>query len=281
MARSQRNRKANKGEKLAWVTMSELLKSPMGIPYLMVTGPRWNCHAVIGGVGPLQVQSLIEIDIETVQKSAGEWTLVFYNEKMDTKTYLSSTKIEPRTFSQSIKLESGQYMLSFRYYHTKNELKFPTIKVDGNKVIDARPIDKEWQEYQEGLEVVRNHRGWFYYALHYYIFNLLWWRKWLPESFVNREFLPVGNPDTFFYYDILRQGQKLTITFDSLLLGKACIYVAFLNKNSFPVNWEEVTNSDYQSPPLSFDGYYLVRVHHKEKGDHEELVKSMRCHISE
>ena len=50
-----------------------------------------------------------------------------------------------------IKLESGQYMLSFRYYHTKNELKFPTIKVDGNKVIDARPIDKEWQEYQEGL----------------------------------------------------------------------------------------------------------------------------------
>ena len=62
MARSQRNRKANKGEKLAWVTMSELLKSPMGIPYLMVTGPRWNCHAVIGGVGPLQVQSLIEID---------------------------------------------------------------------------------------------------------------------------------------------------------------------------------------------------------------------------
>ena len=221
MARSQRNRKAKKGEQLVWFTLSEILNSPIGIPYLMVTGPRWNCHAVIGGVGSLQVQETVGIDVETAQKSAGEWTLVFYNEKMDTKTYLSSTEVRPKTAWKSINLESGRYMLSFRYYHVKKEVKFPTINVDGKKVIDARPINKEWQDYQEGLEVIRNHRGWFYYALHYYVFNLLRWRKWLPESFVEREFLPVGNPDTLFYYGILRQREKFKVTFDALLFRKS------------------------------------------------------------
>ena len=270
-----KKRQASKGEKLAWVTMSEILSSPMGIPYLMVTGPRWNCHAAIGGVGPLQVQETIEVDIETVQRSAGEWTLVFYNEKMDTKTYLSPANVEPETTWQSISLESGKYLLSFRYYHPKKEVKFPAINVDGKKVIDAHPIDKEWKEYQEGLETVRDHRGWFYYALHYYVFNLVLWRKWLPESLVNKEFLPVGNPDTLFYFDILRHGQKLNIKFDSSLLEKACIYITYLNKCSFPVHWVEVTKPSYESKFMPCEGYYLVRVHHKEKGNYEGLA----CHI--
>ena len=63
-------------------------------------------------------------------------------------------------------------------------------------------------------------------------------------------------------------------------LEKVCIYVQYLNKNSFPIYWEEITKPDYQSQPIPCDGYYLVRVHPKKNEDHEKLVESMRCHVS-
>ncbi len=264
---------------IRWVTVSEILMGRFGLPHAMVTGPRWNCHAVLGAAGPLKVRSSIEVDIETANQSAREWTLVIYDQHTETRSFLGSRDLKSDKKSKEIQVKPGIYVLLLRYYHCHEESRLPAIKVDGVEQVPARNNSDEWQAYQAVLEKYRNYRGWFYYALHYYVFNLLQWRSGLSASFVRKEFLPVGNPETHFLYGIARKGEHLAVDINPGLLDQVCVYITFDNKHSFPVFWEEITNEKYESQVVPCDGYYLIRVHQKENSDCQELHQQVRCNV--
>ncbi len=258
-------KKMERNEQVEWIALSEFLAQPMALPYQMVSGPRWNCHAVIGVVGPLDVKSKVSIKVDQAQKSAKQWTIVFYEPSLATRTFISSAEVSGSESWQDISLEPGRYSLALRYYNSGDKVSFPAIKVDGENKVDERCVDQEYENYQSFLKKIQNSNKFFYRALHYYVYNLVYWEKWLSKSFVKNEFLPVGNPETIFHYGALQRGQKIQVHFDSKLLEEAHIYIAYDNLASFPVFWEEITSSGYESVAVPCKGYYLIRMHYKSQ----------------
>lgn len=269
-----------KGEGLGWMGISEILKKPIALPYLMVTGPRWNCHAVIGTLGPFHVKSFIEIQVEKAQKSAKQWTLIIYDRVYQTNSFLSSRNMTSGKVWEKVSLKPGRYGIALRYYDPEGEwVTFPAVKIDGMESVPSRSMRDEMEHYQTFLRKIQNRHGFFYYGLHYYVYHLLCWKKWLPESFVSKEYLPVGNPETSFYYGSMKKGDILEICFDKGLLDKANIYFAFDNRCSFPVFWETITQSRYHTGPVPCDGFYLIRVHSKCEKEADTLSDRVSCKI--
>ena len=65
-----------KRDALHWHTISEVLAQPLALPYIMVTGPRWNPHTLISRVGPFRVEHTLRIKVDTACQSAQTWTLL-------------------------------------------------------------------------------------------------------------------------------------------------------------------------------------------------------------
>jgi hypothetical protein len=113
-------------------------------------------------------------------------------------------------------------------------------------------------DYLSGL---RNKDGIFYASLHYYVLEMLRLRQYLPASFVRREYLPVGNPETAFSYGYLRRGQSLEISSSRGIPQGHRLYLTIYNRSSFPVSWSEVRSLPYRTSPAGVTGSYLLRLH--------------------
>jgi hypothetical protein len=259
-----------------WRGMSELLEMPGFLPFLMVTGPRWNCHAVMGGLGPFAARTGLEIDVAAARASAQEWTLVIYEGGDNATLAAVGSRTVPaaaRTFQ--VPLKPGLYRIVLRYYGCGDEVWFPAVTVDGGaQHIPAYDASAEAAKYQAYLDSVRGRRGAFYGALHYYVHPLLTWRSRLPEAFVRGEFLPVGNPETEFLFGPLERGESLRVEWDG---GEsATVYIAVYNRHSFPLAWGTLSGERYTSPAMPGRGYYLVRVIHHVQNSVENRVDALR-----
>jgi hypothetical protein len=275
-AKKEIKKRLKMGDSLKWLGFSEVVKIPMALPYIMVTGPRWNCHAVIGAVGPFVVRSSIDIHVETAQKSAKQWTLVIYGESYQTETFLTSRTTPKGKLWQKVNLKNGQYNIGLRYYNCGDEVEFPAVKIDSVDRVSFCSVANEMQQYEAFLRQIQNRRRIFYYCLHYYVYHLIRWKKWLPESFVQREYLPVGNPETSFYYGSLRKGDILQVDFDKGIFDEASVYIAFYNICSFPVSWQRITQTGNFSSRFPCDGHYLIRI--LSKGEDKTGVSSKKVH---
>ncbi len=249
----------NKKVASQWRVLSnELLKSPLSLPVLMTKGPRWNTHAVIGTLGPFSLQESLSLDLDSANLSARSWIAVIY----DFPAYRTVTSLTSREYSQhqgwlSVKLATGQYSLGVRYYNQKDSLGFPAVKTDNNLVVSAYSVPSDVNQFYTNLIQKKN---WFYLALHYYIYTILRFKKWLPESFVKSEFLPVGAPDTQFFYDFISKQQSLQITVKPEILSQVDIYLTIYDRSSLPLSWAKIESEQYLSQPMPNNGYYLVRV---------------------
>jgi hypothetical protein len=83
----------------------------------------------------------------------------------------------------------------------------------------------------------------------------------VPQSFVRREYLPVGNPKTAFLYGYLRRGQCVEITSSHSIPEGHRLYLTIYNGSSFPVIWSEVRSLPYRTRPAEATGSYLLRLH--------------------
>ena len=101
--------------------------------------------------------------------------------------------------------------------------------------------------------------------MHYYIYMILRLRKYLSESFIKREFLPVGATDTKFFYDYLEKNDYLELETDRSTLNKYDIYVTLYDYCSLPISWFQLENTKQKSSPLNNKGYYLIRVRTEER----------------
>ena len=257
-----------------WRVLSQkMIDAPLVLPVLMTKGPRWNTHAVIGTLGPFAVEESIEIDLQTANSSSKSWIAVVYSfPGYKTVTSIESEKIERDRDWHTIKLESGKYSLGVRYYNRAETINYPAIKIDNNLFVESYSVSNNVNDYYYDLIQAKN---WFFSSLHYYIFTILKLRKYLPESFVRKEYLPVGAPATHFAYNYLESQQALQIKIETEIIEQFDIYFTLYDRSSLPLSWCIITEPEYTLSPQDNKGYFLLRVRPKpEHFDTTIKVKS-------
>jgi hypothetical protein len=256
-----------------WRILSQkVIDSPLSLPVLMTKGPRWNTHAVIGTLGPFLVKESIEFDLVSVRSSARSWIVVVYSfPSYQTIASVASHQTNSEAQWHKIKLNPGKYSLGVRYYQRYNLLNFPAIKIDDNNFVEPQPVANNVNEFYNSLIQRKN---WFYASLHYYIYLILKWRKWLPESFVRSEFLPVGAPATNFVYNYLDKGQALQLDFAIYLIENCDIYFTLYDRSSLPLSWCQIDRENYNLSASETCGFYLLRIRPKpETGEKNITIK--------
>jgi hypothetical protein len=255
-----------------WRILSqETIDSPLSLPVLMTKGPRWNTHAVIGTLGPFSVKETMALDVETANNSARSWIVVVYSfPSYKTVTSIESDKINSSDRWHSLKLNSGKYSLAVRYYNRLDKLNYPTVKVDDRIFVESLSIPNNINDYYHTLIERKN---WFYSSLHYYIFTILKLRKWLPESFVRREYLPVGAPDTHFVYNYLARGQVLKFEIAPTVINDFDVYFTLYDRSSLPLSWCVIETEEYSLPAATTNGFYLLRIRPKPEVEIQDSAR--------
>ncbi|MEB3358630.1 MAG: DUF6208 family protein [Synechococcales bacterium] len=248
----------NPAKATQWRVLSaETLASPLSLPVLMTKGPRWNTHAIIGTAGPFPVSHTLALDGETIRASAASWTAAIYTypgyRTVGTLGSLSGQ-------GEQLTLLPGRYSVGLRYYNWRDTVVMPSISVDGEERIPAQAVSPKVNAFYGKLA---ERKSWFYQALHYYVYTLLKLRRWLPEGFVQREYLPVGAPETAFLYGAIAPGHTLRLHLQPPLLEQYDTYLTLYNRASLPLFWEQLRSPDYASPLLPNDGTYLLRIRPK------------------
>ena len=245
-----------------WRVFSQkTIDAPLVLPVLMTKGPRWNTHAVIGTLGPFAVKETVEIDLNTANKSSRSWISVVYSfPGYKTITSIESEQINGDRSWYAIKLPPGKYSLAVRYYNRSEKVSFPAIKVDDELYVEAYSVPSDINDYYHNLIRAKN---WFYSSLHYYIFTILKLRNYLPESFIRREYLPVGAPATHFAYNYLESQQALSIEVEPKIIEQFDVYFTLYDRSSLPLSWCIITESEYFLSSQNTKGYFLLRVRPK------------------
>ncbi len=245
-----------------WKVFSEqTLRLPLVLPIIATKGPRWNTHAVIVTAGPIEVRQSLSFRIAAATAAAGSWSIVLYA----VPGYQTVATIESFTVPEGeewheVRLEPGRYSVNLRYYELSAAAETPEVKADGVPVVPAKGVPADSNDFYRDLPA---RDGWFYAALHYYVFPMLRLRKWLPASFVRREFLPVGDPATVFRYGFLRAGESLEIESDPRLAQSYNLYLTVYNRSSFPLLSQWIRDPAHRTPEAAADGYYLLRLRRK------------------
>ena len=264
-----------------WRVLSQkTIDAPLVLPVMMTKGPRWNTHAIIGTLGPFAVNETIEIDVATANKSSRSWIAVVYSfPGYKTVTSIESEKISSDSRWHTIELPTGKYSLGVRYYNRLEEINYPAIKVDKELYTDTFSIPSNINDYYHNLI---NAKNWFYSSLHYYIFTILKLRNYLPESFVRREYLPLGAPATHFAYNYLESNQALNIKVEPEILQQFDIYFTLYDRSSLPLNWCIITEPEYSLSPQNTKGYFLLRVRPKPEYSTTEIkVQSQLLNVDD
>jgi len=253
-------------EAYEWKTFSrQTLARPFVLPIIATKGPRWNTHAILLTAGPLEVEEKMSFDVAAAQASAASWSIVLYaNPGYQTVASIESFDVAQGEQSRDVFLKPGLYSINARYFGVSAQPVAPSVRIDGIEALRATAIDRNANELYTDLY---RRGGWFYLALHYYVFHMLRFRRFLPQSFVRREFLPVGDPGTTFRYGAIRAGEHLEIEGRPELLEHYDVYVTLYNRSSFPVASETIRDMSVSMAPVSGDGFYLFRLRRKAQTD--------------
>jgi hypothetical protein len=253
---------SNQEKAKQWRVLSqEIIDSPLSLPVLMTKGPRWNTHAIIGTLGPFSVTKSLAINLESANNSARSWIAVIYSfPGYETINSIESEKVNSDSQWYSIDLKPGKYTLGLRYYNWTEPVYLPAIKVDEEELVTSVNVPGNINDFYHNLI---NYKNWFYSCLHYYIFTILKLKQWLPESFVRNEYLPVGAPDTYFFYNYLDKDQALQVNTEQAILNNYDIYFTLYDRSSLPVSWCRIQQEEYILKPINNNGYYLFRVRPK------------------
>ena len=231
------------------------------LPFIMLVGPRWNTHAYFCNAMRIKVERRLTVrcpDAEMVPL----WSAVILDVNRTAHHHVGTTELPTGQESFELKLPTGFYSFMCRYYDFRPGAMTPELWVDGTPVVlqTALPNDASTEIY----ETVRNRTGLFYRALAGYLYPLLCFRRWVSEGFVNRSFLPVGNPDTTFKFDVVERGERLRIEVPSELLATHLVMFTSYNRASFPVHWFRLEENSVDTEPMPCRGFWLLRVQPKE-----------------
>ncbi|WP_019509580.1 DUF6208 family protein [Pleurocapsa sp. PCC 7319] len=249
-------------QNLKWLPLSkDILKTPITLPFWMTFGPRLNTHAIIATVGPFKVNKSLDLLVEAAEKSAKSWTIVVYKFP-DYQTVIRLGYGDSKYDNQweSIELPSGKYLLGLRYYNWQEQVKLPAVKVDGVEIVHSKTIPEDINNFYYEL---RKQENWFYFCLHYYLFPMFRLRKWLPESLIKKEFLPVGDPALVYYYGLLEKQESLKLTLNPIIFQNYEVYITMYDRASFASSFYQIKETNHVTNPLETAGFYLLRIRQK------------------
>jgi hypothetical protein len=244
------------------VVSTEFLKSPIKLLWTM-SRARWNLHALIAIGGPFTVASNLTMDVAALWQSAPSWTAVIYTLKgYKTITSVGSLSIPPDQTTATIALPPGRYLVGLRHYDWHNPVTLPTITVDSEVALASETLAAP-SDFNQFYRQLAPRRGLLYSCLNFYVYPLLRWLTWLPESIVKPIFLPVPNPETHFFYGALDRGEALTLSLPADLLTTHRLYFSLYSRDCFPMDWYAITERQHTTAPMPEKGVYILRVHPK------------------
>ena len=247
------------------IVNAEFLKSPLKLLWTM-SRARWNLHALIAIGGPFTVTSSLTLEVRSLHQSSPSWTAVFYTLKgYRTITSISSLTLDPALDWATVPLPPGRYLVGLRHYNWHDPVQLPAIQVDGqlalaSQAIAAPPTANQFYRH------LRQRRGTLYTCLNYYVYPLLRYGRWLPETWVKPIFLPVPNPETKFLYGALDIGETLTLKLPESLLQSHRLYFSLYTRDCFPLDWYPIEACDHTTPPMPEQGVYILRIHPQHGG---------------
>lgn len=251
---------ADEEQATSWQRLDDLLDQPLALPYVMVSGPRWNTHALIATLGPLDVDDRLTVDVSGLDDVG--WYLVLYAQPGNaTVAWHDHTRVDPGVDTVAFDVDPGTYAVVARAYDADGTVRLPPVRVDGEPTIPARTMDDARPPYSADWF---DYRSAFYDALHYYVFFGMRHRDRTSASFLRDEYLPVGNPGTAFAYGAVDAGTRLHVELSETLAATHAAYVTVYNRSSFPQHSAPVggpgRGTHHTTPALDDDGTYLVRV---------------------
>jgi len=270
--------RAHPAQATTWRTLDEpAVGKPFNLLALMTSAPRWNTHALIALAGPLRVQHTVSIRTAAAANSAEAWTIVVHAEPahriVASIGSLDAISGEPW---RAIELPPGTYRLALRYYRWSESAELPAVEIDGAPALPPLAVPADINDFYDDLA---RRSSFLYVFLHSYVCTLLRHRRWFPRSFVEREYLPAGNPQTNFRYGFVQAGTRLAIELDAGLLHTHDVYFTAYNRASFPVLWYPLTESRHITPAIPATGSYLIRVHAKTSAQEREEGGAARIRV--
>ena len=215
---------------------------------MMMMGPRWNCNATLAISDMFYVTDSIDFDLAQANASAKFWTAVVYNMDFKTIAHLGSGETDA---DGKLVLTPGHYFIAIRYYETATKSFFPRVVIDNDASIPARDNAEERVRYEEYLGMLSHYRSFLFLAMHYHAYAFLKTRHWLNADWVNKTYLPVGNPETQFTYGTVKKGQKIRVS--SIEYPHKRTYISVYNKASLPIYWSELAEQQL-TPPIAISG---------------------------
>ncbi|MBE9049172.1 hypothetical protein IQ243_01890 [Nostocales cyanobacterium LEGE 11386] len=271
---SQENQK-----NLEWRPLStDILKTSITLPFWMIFGPRLNTHAIIATVGPFKVNKTIEICVQSAEESAQEWTIVVYKfPDYETIVRIGTGENKIQNQWEAAQVEPGIYMLGLRYYNWQEKVELPAIKVDEFEIVKSKSIPANINNFYYDL---KNQNNLFYLLLQYYIFIILQFKNLLPESFLKKEFLPVGDPAINYFYGHIKKGQSIHVELDSLIFNSYEVYLTMYNRASFPEFFYQIKEEKHITKTSEFDGFYLFRIRQKSMSESKFLGEWVNINLT-
>lgn len=245
-----------------WQLLGEdLFRHSLALPVIMTEGPRWNTHAVIGRVGPLSVRQSLAVQTSLADASAQAWTIVVYSFP-DHRTVATLRPGSPAAGDgwTSTPLFEGRYCLILRYYEPSPAARLPAVTVDGQPHVSSLSVPDNTNEFYQRLS---GRRSFFYTWLHYHAFVALKYRRWLPREFIERMYLPVGNPETQFRYGALAESDGMQISIARGCLDAFDVYITIYDLASFPLVWKRLEADRSELGPFLRRCTFLIRFHPK------------------
>lgn len=276
---------------IRWRGLSQVLANPFARWFVMLVGPRWNCHAVLADLGPLRVESEIALLPSPVPlRSDQHLSFVVYDKRYRIAGCLvmkASGDTAVDALPKTLQLPAGIYRVSARLYGYGPADHYPPVRIDGRHTLPAGPIASEAQHYETRLLGLKAHRSPALWLLHYHVFHVLRWRRVLGESLARRLFVPVGNPATAFHFGAIRRGQTLHLSVPALAspaqdpsavaTGWTRVFVAFYDRHSLPRSWAAMSEPHGQFEAGS-SGYFLIRVLAHSEEALERATHTLRWH---
>lgn len=244
----------------AWQTINEIVsQKPRLISYLALAAPRWNPHAIIASCGPMRIQNSVAIDISELNRSCAKWYLIVYNAPGG-QTVSATSSTNDGMAERKLEVSPGIYTVTLRVYEPQEKMSFPSLSIDdGMRQVEKRHI--RCAELPSLEDNVFNLQSGFYRFVHSYMYTMLRYRSWFPKKWIEREYLPVGNPETHFRYGAFDSEQAVSIDFDESSRSGMLVYLTCYNRSSFPVFSTKLEEKNgIVTPRFTEAGFYLLRV---------------------
>jgi len=240
-----------------WNILSrDYLQQPGRMRWSLVDTPRWNPHAVIAGAGPFRVEESIRLDMTSIDHAVGYWFVGAYSlTDFKVNKHLNSLSTSD-VVALTLSLSPGVYVLVARYYLVSGRVRFPAVHVDEREMLAPIEAPPDVNAFYADLEERSNLSC---LAMNYYIYFMLRFRRLFSQQRIERELLPSGNPDTRFIYGIIRSGQRLQLRIPADYLTSHMVYFTVYTRSSFPIQWFQITEPHFQTPPAKAHGFFIIR----------------------